>query len=108
MIGTALGEKSSIPLSSLRREGPVIVVLGNEGAGMRTNIARRCDVLVTIPQKPQQSSARLVSEEIAAGVDSLNVSVTGAIVLHHLMSTESTTAATSSTATEQLTASEPL
>jgi 21S rRNA (GM2251-2'-O)-methyltransferase len=74
----------------------MILVLGNEGAGMRTNIARRCDVLVKIPQKPLQPSTRVVSEEIADSVDSLNVSVTGGIVLHHLLSTapSSTTATT--------------
>ncbi len=55
---------------------PTILVLGNEGHGLRTNVLRKCDVLVTIPtlQRPEES-----------GVDSLNVSVAGGILMQSLL-----------------------
>ena len=53
---------------------PTILVLGNEGHGIRTNILRKCTHLVRIDGGSE------------GGVDSLNVSVTGGIMLHHLSS----------------------
>ena len=83
----------------MRLEKPTIVVLGNEGHGIRTNILRRCDQLVKIPylgtsSRPSASSAAAsenvdevsVGTSMAADVDSLNVSVSGGIILHHILS----------------------
>jgi tRNA G18 (ribose-2'-O)-methylase SpoU len=53
---------------------PTILVLGNEGHGVRTNILRRCTHLVKIVGMIGDSE-----------VDSLNVSVTGGIMLHHIL-----------------------
>jgi 21S rRNA (GM2251-2'-O)-methyltransferase len=47
--------------------GPTILVLGNEGTGLRPSVADRCSRLITIPQ----STTGL----IPSGLDSLNVSV---------------------------------
>jgi len=48
--------------------GPTAFVLGSEGRGSREAVARRCDGLIQIPQRGQ--------------VDSLNVSVAGALLLY--------------------------
>lgn len=48
--------------------GPVAFVIGAEGRGLRTAVARRCSQLVRIPQRGQ--------------VSSLNASVAGAILLY--------------------------
>jgi tRNA G18 (ribose-2'-O)-methylase SpoU len=101
---------------------PTVLVLGNEGHGIRTNILRRCTHLVRIgpakasaaPASDEQSftvstigqgldgaesmeaavvtegdlSRRAAAEVLAEGgaVDSLNVSVAGAIIMHHFLS----------------------
>jgi TrmH family RNA methyltransferase len=48
-------------------DGPLVLLLGREGAGLDESLVRRADVHVTIPMR--------------AGVDSLNVGVTAAILL---------------------------
>jgi 21S rRNA (GM2251-2'-O)-methyltransferase len=52
---------------------PTILVLGSEGYGLRTLVAKACTNFVSIPGGS------------GAGVDSLNVSVTGGILLWHLL-----------------------
>lgn len=47
MVGTDLSEKS-ISLYDVPRTVPTILVLGNEGHGIRTNILRRCTHLIKI------------------------------------------------------------
>lgn len=114
VVGTALSDQS-MPLSALPMEQPTIVVLGNEGHGIRTNILRRCTHLVKIEginSKQSQSTSSdagteaSMSESAGGGdvlatahgdagadnnqarkamVDSLNVSVTGGIILQHLL-----------------------
>lgn len=76
MIGTSLGE-SSLDLDALPLTAPTILVLGNEGHGVRTNILRRCTHLVKI--------AGMTGGDGDSQVDSLNVSVTGGILLHHIL-----------------------
>jgi len=75
VVGTSLGE-GTIPLEVAQFHQPTILVLGNEGHGIRTNVLRRCDTLVKLKGKQDQSNM---------DVDSLNVSVTGGIVLHHIL-----------------------
>lgn len=82
IIGTALGD-SAIDIKQLPLDKPTVVVLGNEGHGIRTNILRRCDALIRI--EGGERSGRSDDE-----VDSLNVSVSGGIVLHHILSSKLT------------------
>jgi len=75
VVGTSLGE-TSMELDAVPLLRPTILVLGNEGHGVRTNILRRCTHLVKIAGMKSTGDSQ---------VDSLNVSVTGGILLHHLL-----------------------
>jgi 21S rRNA (GM2251-2'-O)-methyltransferase len=75
VIGTDLGEKSK-SLKQVAVEKPTIVVLGNEGHGLRTNIVRRCDVLVKIGQQIRPDSEAKSEADTEAG-SSLGGSVAG-------------------------------
>ena len=50
--------------------GPLCVVLGAEGGGLRPLVARTCDILITIP--------------MVGGVGSLNVSAAGAVLCYEV------------------------
>jgi len=52
-------------------EGPVVLVMGSEGEGIRPLVRKKCDFLVSIP--------------LSGTFDSLNVSVAAGILLHHIM-----------------------
>jgi tRNA G18 (ribose-2'-O)-methylase SpoU len=110
VVGSAV-RADSVPIDTVTREKPVIVVLGNEGSGIRTNILNRCDVVVelgpfssltgaenrnTEDNSPHTSSSVTHEAENNAdssssastedgGVDSLNVSVAGGIILHYFL-----------------------
>ncbi len=62
---------------------PTILVLGSEGRGLRTLVGRACTSFVKIP-----GGSKIPGEDDGsqAGVDSLNVSVTGGILLWHFLS----------------------
>lgn len=81
VVGAALsgGEKRKdrqvISLRDFRITQPTILVLGSEGVGLRTNIIDACDDLVKV-------KGRL--DPLASQLDSLNVAVTAALLLHHL------------------------
>ena len=96
MVGTSLGE-GTIPLGELETRKPTIVVLGNEGHGLRTMVQRACDTMVRI----EKSKGGMIGKHLSEGdgerddrsgdrgtkgdVDSLNVSVSGGILLFHLL-----------------------
>ena len=112
VVGSAV-RAGSVPINTITREKPVIVVLGNEGSGIRTNILNRCDVVVELgpfshsndvtdnvgteaSQEPGSSPNdetdnddnnvdSSASSGIDDGVDSLNVSVAGGIILHYFL-----------------------
>ena len=86
VVGTALGD-DTIPLNECNFEGPTILVLGNEGHGMRKNIQMRCNKLIKLDGVYSNSinSDSNGSSEGAGTVDSLNVSVTGGILMHHIL-----------------------
>lgn len=69
-LETALYDLQELPPS----DKPTIVVLGSEGHGLRTLVAKSCTEFVKIPGAGD-----------ADGVDSLNVSVTGGILLWHFL-----------------------
>ena len=73
VLGAGVGE-SSVPVSGLDPTQPSVLVVGSEGEGLRTTVRRACDALVQVGSAPDNS-----------GVDSLNVGVAGAILLHHLL-----------------------
>ncbi len=56
--------------------GPICLVLGGEGEGLRPNVARACDVLLTIP--------------MAGRVDSLNVAAAAAVLCYEVARQRST------------------
>jgi 21S rRNA (GM2251-2'-O)-methyltransferase len=56
---------------------PTVLVLGSEGKGLRKLVARACSDFVKIP------GGSSVDNQSQAGVDSLNVSVSGGIFLFH-------------------------
>ena len=64
-----LAEESDHSLCKLERDTPLILVLGNEGRGIRPLIRKQCDWLVSISGNPK--------------VTSLNVSNAAAIALNH-------------------------
>jgi TrmH family RNA methyltransferase len=59
------------PIGKVRPDGPVALVLGNEGAGVRPEL--------------MVAAARSVSVPLAGGVESLNVAVAAGILLHEVM-----------------------
>ena len=66
---------------------PTVLVLGSEGHGLRTLVAKACTEFVRIPSGLDSSSTDLdgIQNEEESEVDSLNVSVTGGILLWHLL-----------------------
>ncbi len=58
------------PPWSVDLKGPVCLVLGGEGEGLRPLVARACDVLVSVP--------------MTGGVGSLNVSAAGAVLCYEV------------------------
>ena len=69
VLGAAVGDKSPA-LDTVDLRGPVALVVGAEGQGMREAVARRCDGLFHIPQ--------------SGVIGSLNASVAGAIALYEV------------------------
>ncbi|CAN0067778.1 unnamed protein product, partial [Scytosiphon promiscuus] len=84
VVGTSVSERSG-PLHELPAgpgAPPTIVVLGNEGYGVRTNVLRECEFLVEVAG---DGGGAVAEGATASTVDSLNVSVTGGVVLFHLL-----------------------
>jgi len=95
VLGTSLG-KGAIPLADAREvmKGSCILVLGNEGHGLRTNVVSACDTLIRIDgagegkysEGEQEGEGKEPSSRSNGhAVDSLNVSVTGGILMHELL-----------------------
>eukprot|EP00956_Cyclotella_meneghiniana_P028700 scaffold67690_cov55-Cyclotella_meneghiniana.AAC.6 len=64
-------------LNEVENNEPTVLVLGSEGRGLRTLVARACSGFVKIP------GGLNIDSNTQAGVDSLNVSVSGGIFLFH-------------------------
>lgn len=78
IVGAAL--EDSVPPSELQLARPTILVLGSEGAGLRTLVRRGCDQFVRIP-----GGGASADDGAPDSVDSLNVSVAGGILLYALL-----------------------
>ncbi|KAL9556930.1 hypothetical protein MBANPS3_001641 [Mucor bainieri] len=78
IVGAAAGDVSPcIDLSQFRqhtRQKPVILVLGNEGTGLRTNVRNGCNAFVSIPSAMDAAAFR-------GSVDSLNVGVAAGVLM---------------------------
>ena len=74
VVGTAL-DRRAIGLNDLKvcQQDSLIVVMGNEGAGLRTNVKSVCTELVEIEGGGGDP-----------GLDSLNVSVAAAVIIHEV------------------------
>lgn len=66
------------------KKNPTILVLGSEGHGLRTLVAKACTGFVRIPGAITNDENQQ-KENSSVGVDSLNVSVTGGIMLWNLV-----------------------
>ena len=95
VVGAALGTES-IAAGKLKLDKPTLLVLGNEGRGLRTNVLRLCDTLVQIQGGGLGAGAQGEADELEllgadvdteGELDSLNVSVAGGILLHQLLCT---------------------
>ncbi|EJK54701.1 hypothetical protein THAOC_25651, partial [Thalassiosira oceanica] len=79
--GTGGGQRH-FDLDEVDPSSPTVLVLGSEGRGLRALVARSCTGFVGIPGGGVASSG----DGTQSGVDSLNVSVTGGILLWHFVS----------------------
>ncbi len=68
VYGAALEGK---PLAEVKFQGPVLLLIGSEGEGLRQKTREHCDELVRIPQAP-------------GGVDSLNASCACSVLLYEI------------------------
>ena len=62
------GAAGAIPVAQVRLDGPLALVVGNEGEGLRELVAKSCDLLVSLP--------------MVGKVESLNAAVAGSVVLY--------------------------
>jgi 23S rRNA (guanosine2251-2'-O)-methyltransferase len=62
------GSPEGIPLELVQLDGPIALVVGNEGAGMRALVRKSCDQLAGLPMRGK--------------IESLNAAVAGSIALY--------------------------
>jgi 23S rRNA (guanosine2251-2'-O)-methyltransferase len=62
------GSPQAQPVESVRLDGPLALVVGSEGEGMRDLVRKSCDILVRLPMQGQ--------------IESLNAAVAGSVVLY--------------------------
>ncbi|GJV23149.1 rRNA methyltransferase 1, mitochondrial [Tanacetum coccineum] len=95
VIGGSVAPRA-VGLNEVTTGEPTILVLGSEGIGLRPLVKRSCTQLVKIPGNiPVHSSPGLKDAETEGlhsflAVESLNVSVTAGVLLHHLVGIKNT------------------
>ena len=67
VVGLEAGDQAQLP-DQLRLDGPIALVVGNEGQGMRSLVQKSCDMLMRLPMR--------------GIVESLNAAVAGSIGLY--------------------------
>jgi len=65
------GGPGSKPVHEIRLDGPIALVVGNEGEGMRALVREKCDFLLGLPMRGR--------------IESLNAAVAGSIVLYQVV-----------------------
>jgi 21S rRNA (GM2251-2'-O)-methyltransferase len=78
VVGAAAGP-SAEPVRGFRVTGPTLLVLGSEGAGLRPLVAAACGRTVAVAGGGRADPSAL------GAVDSLNVSVAAAVLLHEML-----------------------
>jgi predicted rRNA methylase len=78
IVGTHCGTSATTQLNKLDSSKPMLVVFGNEGAGLPDSIINECNDVISIPS----------SELVETNISSLNVSVTTGIILNSLAAHE--------------------
>lgn len=66
------GSPDAQPYDTARLDGPLALVVGSEGEGMRDLVRRSCDLLLSLPMR--------------GSIESLNAAVAGSIVLYKALS----------------------
>ena len=69
--GGDVGGQAPIPYDEPDYDGPVVLVVGAEGTGLRPRVARTCDALVALP--------------LHGRIDSLNVGVATGVLLYEIL-----------------------
>jgi 23S rRNA (guanosine2251-2'-O)-methyltransferase len=62
------GSSEALPPEQVRLDGPLALVVGNEGEGMRPLVRKACDLLLRLPMRGR--------------VESLNAAVAGSIAIY--------------------------
>ena len=70
VVGLA-GEEGTTPLGKVPLTGPLVVVVGNEGEGIRSLVRQSCDFLLSLPMRGH--------------IESLNAAVAGSIILYQVL-----------------------
>jgi 23S rRNA (guanosine2251-2'-O)-methyltransferase len=65
------GSPEARSIEQVKLDGPLVLVVGNEGEGMRALVSKSCDVLVRLPMRGK--------------IESLNAAVAGSIVLYRAL-----------------------
>ncbi|KAK3624456.1 hypothetical protein LTR56_020987 [Elasticomyces elasticus] len=86
---------STLAMNSPLRNDPIILMLGAEGEGLRANLVRQADCLVSIEQ------ARSATKATDVGVDSLNVSVAAGVLMEAFLQKPLNTEEASTEASEE-------
>ncbi|XP_047468798.1 rRNA methyltransferase 1, mitochondrial-like isoform X2 [Penaeus chinensis] len=74
LLSTATSSTMPVPIRDFEAKENTLLVIGNEGRGVSPHLASLCTNAIFVPS----------SRELQPGVDSLNVSVAAAIILHSL------------------------
>ena len=79
-LAGAEATESATLCADVAPDAPTILVMGSESTGLRTTVKNACTGFVRINSFAEKE------DEAPAGLDSLNVSVAAAVLLHQLLS----------------------
>ncbi|EFA80908.1 hypothetical protein PPL_06143 [Heterostelium album PN500] len=78
IIGTSVSDPESKDITNVKIDKPTVLVIGNEGYGLKDKVVSHCNEMIMIKGLQRSSNEK---------IDSLNASVTTGILIHHLQST---------------------